>query len=386
MDTFSPQIYGNYPVLDSIMLHYLDIEGIIQRHQVNPAAFETPGSLYVLAQRFDLPASRSFPAFLDRYDAKYATVRSYFLPGVKPKVIMLKAAEAGNLQAFYLGIRRNPKYKNSGFLDPALKRAARGGHQVMIDLIKDLGGTSFKEELRGTAQGGYLEKLKRLIAQGKKLSQDGLFDVTNGAVKFGQLATVKYLITLQIPLPSYWNYLSRSAGKSGNQGMVDYIISQGEINYTEVIIGAIIQGYPELAMRYMDKPGLDYLDIFSQAIRRNYLDLAKLAASYHRIDRATLNDIMSDVSGSQTFETIDYLISLGGTNYHGLVNRLAMYDQLELFKQYYLSPGVDYVRVFKSGLCYSSLEIVKFMLEQRLVPVNKKNMNKYLNMDELNPR
>jgi hypothetical protein len=39
MDVFSPQIYGNYPVLDSVLLHYLDIESIVERYQVNPAAF-----------------------------------------------------------------------------------------------------------------------------------------------------------------------------------------------------------------------------------------------------------------------------------------------------------------------------------------------------------
>jgi hypothetical protein len=385
MDTFSPQIYGNYLGLDAVMLHYLDIEEIVQRHQVNPAPFETQEALYFLAQRFDLPSSRTFPAFLDRYDAKYATVRSYLLPGIKPKVIILKAAEAGNLQAFYLGLRRNPKYKNPFFLNQALKRAARGDHQVMIDLIKDLGGTSFNEEVCGMAQGGHLEKLKRLIFQGPDLSSYLLFPLTRDAARYGHLATVKYLTTLWTPDPFAWKHFAGAAGKSGNQAMVDYIISQGGNNYTEVILGAITGGRLELAMRYMDKPGLDYLHIFSQAIRHNYLDLAKRAASYYRIDRATLNDIMSDVSESQTFETIDYLISLGGNNYRGLVNRLAKNGQLELFKRYYLSPDVDYARVFNKGLVYSSVEIVKFMLEQRLVPVTEKKLNKYLKMDELNP-
>jgi hypothetical protein len=384
MDTFSPQIYGNYLGLDAVLLHYLDIEEIVARHQVNPAPFETREALYFLAQRFDLPPSLTFSAFLDRYDAKYATVRSYCLPGVKPKVIMLKAAEAGNLQAFYLGIRRNPKYKNSGFLNRALRGAARGGHQVMIDLIKDLGGTSFEVELGGTAEGGHLENLQRLIAQGPELSPDVLSELTRDAIKSGQLATVKYLITLWTPDSEEWKHFARAAGKSGNQGMVDYVISQGGDNYMDVILFAISGGHHELAMRYMDKPGLDYLDIFSQAIDYNYLDLAKLVEGYRRIDRDTLNDLMSG-SERQTFETTDYLISLGGTNYHGLVFKLAIHDLIELFKRYYLRPGVDYVQVFNMGLRNSSTEVVKFMLEQRLVPVTEERLNKYLNMDELNP-
>jgi hypothetical protein len=382
-EAFSPQIYSNYPVLDSILIYYLDIESIVQRYQLNPEAFETRDSLYVLAQRFDLPPSRTFPAFLARYDAKYATVRSYLLPGADPRAIILKAAEAGNLQAFYLGLRRNPEDKTPAFLDRALQRAARGGHQVMIDLIKDLGGTSFKREVRGTAEGGHLEKLKRLIARGKKLSQDGLFDVTNGAVKFGQLVTVKYLTTLQIPAPID---LSRSAGKSGNQGMVDYIISQGGANYTQLILGAILSNHLELVMQYMWKPGLNYRAIFIYAIRFNYLDLAKLVARDHKIDQAELNDLMSGITERTTYETIEYLISLGGDNYHGLISQLAINDYIELFKRYYLGPGVDYVQVFETGLRNSSVKVVKFMVDKHLVPVTVDALNSYLILVRLDPK
>jgi hypothetical protein len=338
-ETFNPQIYSNYPVLDSVLIHYLDIESVIQRHQVNPAAFETQGSLNLLAQRYDLPPSRTFSAFLARYDRKYATIRSYFLPNADPEAIILKAAEAGNLQAFYLGLRRNPNYKTPTLLDQALKLAARGGHQVMIDLIKDLGGTSFTPELRGTAEGGHLEKLKRLISEGPNLSQYMLFEVTNDSVKFGQLAAVKYLITLWVPDPDQWKHFARSAGEIGNQGMIDYIISQGRDNYTEVILGAILGGRLDLVMRYMGKPGLNYLNIFSQAIRFNYLDLAKLVARDHRIDQAVLNELMKSVKKGTAYETIDYLISLGGNNYRGLISQLARNDQIELFKRYYLGPG-----------------------------------------------
>jgi hypothetical protein len=328
MDTFSPQIYGNYTVLDSFLLHYLDIESVVQRHEVNPAAFETREALYFLAQRFDLPTSQSYQAFLDSYDTKHATVRSYFLPGANPKDIMLKAAEAGNLKAFYLGLRRNPKYKNPTFLNIALRRAARGGHQAMIDLIKDLGGTSFKEEVHGTAEGGHLEKLKLLIAQEPELSPEVLFQLTRDATSYGHLATVKYLITIWTPDRYEWKHFASAAGRSGNQRMVDYIIGQGGNAYTQVILGAISRGHLELAILYMDKPGLDYRAIFIQAIYRNYLDLAKLVASYHRIERDTLNDLILGFSGRQSYETIDYLISLGGNNYQGLISHMALYDYI----------------------------------------------------------
>jgi hypothetical protein len=333
-DAFNPQIYGNYPVLDSVLIYYLDIESLIQRHQVNPAAFETRGSLNLLAQRFDLPPSLSFSAFLTGYDAKYPTVRSYLLPGANPKAIMLKAAEAGNLQAFYLGLRRNPKYKETDFLNQALGLAARGDHPVMIDLIKDLGGTSFEYEVGGTAEGGHLEKLKRLISQGSDLSPYMLSQLTRDATRYGQLATFKYLITLWMPDLHDWYDLMYLAGESGSRGLVDYVISHYGDNYTHVILGAIYGGRLELAIQYMEKPGLDYPAIFSQAIDYNYLDLAKLVARDHRIDRDVLNDLMEYDESTATYQIIDYLISLGGDNYDGLVDRLASHDQIELFQRY----------------------------------------------------
>jgi hypothetical protein len=381
-DAFSPKIYGKYPILDSIMIYYLDIESLIQRHQVNPAAFETRGSLNLLAQRFDLPPSLSFSDFLNSYDAKYATVRSYFLPGAKPQRIMLKAAEAGELQAFYLGLRRNPKYKETDFLNQALNRAARGGHQVMIDLIKDLGGTSFKDELRGTAEGGHLENLKLLIAEAPRLVNHVLIQVTNSAIKYGHLSTVKYLDSLHNSNP---NDLINQAGKSGNQSIIDYVISQGGDNYTDLILGAIVGGHLEIVMRYMDKPGLRYRNIFGQAIRFNCLDLAKLVASHIRIDQDNINDLMGNLKHGMTYETIDYLISLGGNNYSDLIDQLADSDQIELFKRYYLISNFNYSKVFDTSLDYSSVKIVKFMLEQRLVPVTVDQLNRYLRMVGLYP-
>jgi hypothetical protein len=174
-------------------------------------------------------------------------------------------------------------------------------------------------------------------------------------------------------------------GESGDQAMIDYVISQWGINYTELIRGGIIGDHPELVMRYMDKPGLDYISIFISSIGYNYLDLAKLVARDHRIDQRVLNGLMENVKQCTAYETIDYLISLGGNNYQGLVSKLTINDQIELFKRYYLSPGVKYVGVFNRGLENSSVEVVKFMLEQQLVPLTTDALNNYIDWTEFNP-
>jgi hypothetical protein len=48
-----------------------------------------------------------------------------------------------------------------------------------------------------------------------------------------------------------------------------------------------------------------------------------------------------------------------------------------------LSPGLDYDEVFYAGLKNSSLKVVKFMLEQQLVPRTEEKLNKYLRMIRL---
>jgi hypothetical protein len=364
-ETFSPQIYANYPVLDSVLIYYLDIESIVQRHDVNPEVFETQGSLNLLAHRFDLPSSTTFQDFLDRYDAKYATVRSYFLPGANPKAIMFKAAEAGNLQAFYLGLRRNPKYKNPKVLKEALQWAARGDHQVMIDLIKDLGGTSSTREAAGAAEGGHLKKLKRLITHGKYLSPEVLFDITMEAIRFGQVDTVKYLVS-RFSFDrdeDVWSYLFSAAGESGDEGLIECVISRYGDNYAEVIQGAIYGGHLELVMHYMEK----------------------LVARDHGIDQAVVNNLMAHVRKSTSYDIIEYLISLGGDNYNGLVKKLAENDQIELFQRYYLSPGVNYDKVFNTSLKNSSVKVVNFMLEEQLVPVTEEWLNRYVKVVGFNP-
>jgi hypothetical protein len=210
-----------------------------------------------------------------------------------------------------------------------------------------------------------------------------LSQVTITAIRYKHLAMVKYLNDLWMPGPYEWKSLAFSAGVSCDQGIVDYVISQGGNNYTELIRGSIAGHRLDFVMRYMDKPGLDYNSIFGQAIHSGYLELAKLVAGDRRIDRSVLDDLMKRVTKRATRETIDYIISLGGNNYHDLVVRLAIYDQIELFKRYYTGPGVDYVEVLKEAMESSSFEVVKFMLEQQVVPTTEEELNSYLRLIRL---
>jgi hypothetical protein len=379
---FSPRVYAKYPELDQVLLHYLGIEELIDRHTVNPELFESQSSLNFLTQRFDLTPASTFRAFLLQYDRKYATVRSYFLPGAESEAILLKAAEAGNLEAFYTGIKLYPKYRNPKFLNHALNSAALGGHQVMIDLVKDLGGHDVMSELIGTVEGGHLAKLKTLL-EITSLDTSRLYLLAISATYSGQLTTLKYLTSLQtIELKDY-NYLLFEAGSNGNPVVIDYLISLGADDYSQLIESLIQNNYVDLALKYLDKPGLDYSNIFFSAFMINNLTLARLLATGRTINPNILDGLIAHIPKHVTSEGIDYLISLGAVNYSGLIDAILHHNRLDLFKQYYKCPGIDYMHVFNSALGEGRTKFLKFMLKHRLIKLTPTDLNKYLAIVEL---
>jgi hypothetical protein len=368
---FSPRVYAIDPVVDQILLEHLGIEELIARHKVNPELYESQSSLNSLSRRFNLARATTFRAFLRNYDQQYATVRSYFLPGAKPKEILLQAAEAGNLQAFYTGLKLYPEYKVPAFLNQSLQLAARGDHQVMIDLIKDLGATDLIRELTGTVEGGHLARLKRL----DKPNRQEIYKLSMIAAGHGYLATLKYLVSLDEIDQDHLDALIYNAGQSGNQGVVDYLVSLGGDNYTKLITGALSRGHFDLAVKYLDQPDLNYIPIFNAAVTAHNLDLAKLIAKGRNISPRLLNAMLGF---PRTEEEIEYLISLGANNYFTLLLELVRQDNLDLFIKYYKRGRGNYVELFLSGILRSSIKIVKFMIQHRLVPVETQDLNGYL--------
>jgi hypothetical protein len=385
LEKFSPSVYSRYPVLDQILLDYLGMEEIVQRWKLEPDVFETRQFLASIANRFHLPQATSFKSLLRAYDTEYPTTRSYFIPGLYPDQIMFRAAEAGNLQAFYDGLKLYPKYKVPRFLNSALKHAARGGHQVMIDLVKDLGATNLDQEVIGTIEGGHLVKLKAMF-KGLTLNKPKLIGYSASAIRKGQLEVLKYLTGLWVPSLEEWNNLLYRAGHSGHIPVTDYLISQGANDYTELVMGGIIGGNPNLVMEYLDRPGIDYNAVFKTALSVNNLVLAKRVAQGRNLGRDFYNVLLNELPESTTFDTIDLLISLDGDDYTGLL--LALIENhpndLEGFKRYYRGPGIDYEAIFSYALIKVSLVIANYMIKKRLVKSDPEGLNSYLKYTRLN--
>lgn len=117
----------------------------------------------ILADKFELPRANTFQKILESYDRRYGTVRSYNYEDIDPDSIILDAAEQGNIEAFYKGLRLYPEYRDKRFYDEALFYAAKGNNLVIIDLLKELGANSFENMLKGAIIGGHLDLVRSTV-------------------------------------------------------------------------------------------------------------------------------------------------------------------------------------------------------------------------------
>jgi hypothetical protein len=348
------------------------MEEILTLQSYDPEVFETREVLNLLAYRFGLSQTKTFRHLLYAYDMKYPTIRSYFLPGALPEEIILKAAEAGNLNAFYEGLKLYPRYREPKFLVRCLWSAARGGDEVMIDLIKDLGGSSKKFELIGAAEGGHLEKLKRLV--GDYPDPYVIGPALAVAVGNGKLEVVKYLFDLIKPNLEELNRLLRMASQAEYDDLVDYLISRGANDYTGIVLDAINQNRRDTVNKYLEMPGVNYGRVLELVLGYHDLKRAKEIMRGRTVGLTVLNKIMGQVNKFSRPDEIDYLIALGSNNYKGLMSSLISQDSLSLFKAY--QTKVSYPEAFRIALDHASVSILNYLVTENLVPVA--SLNQYL--------
>jgi hypothetical protein len=204
-DKLNLKVYAQYPILDQIMLNYLDMDGILELYAQNHETFETQGALNVLTQRFNLPGPfRIFRSLLAAYDRHYPTVRSYHRINKKlsygeqlkvVKRIILQAALEGNIQAVINGFKLYPGLIRERFLNDVLKQAAIGGHEVIIDLLLELGATNENNEIVvGALDGGHIDLITGAKYQGlnKPINPEDYLTSDYKYSLFQHLSSVKY--------------------------------------------------------------------------------------------------------------------------------------------------------------------------------------------------
>jgi hypothetical protein len=322
-DKLSTRVYAQYPGLDRVMLNYLDMDGILELYAQNHETFETREALGALAQRFNLPGPfRTFRGLLKQYDKQYATVRSYnrinrslsYENQVNEATyIVYQAALEGNIQAVINGFKLYPDVLEKFILNHVLGQAAEGGHEVIIDLLLDLGATQEHNEIfTGALAGGHIN----LITGGKynleKPIPRKLYSrLVSSAVINEQLGSLKYLVSLPEYLASIPNTLMGKAGNLGNSSTVDYLISQGANDYPGLVLGAMQGEHFELVLNYLDQVvgsmETETKYFTSLVIQAGRLDIFKVMVQRKLVSQDSLNRAYRSALKTTNSELIEYL-------------------------------------------------------------------------------
>ena len=237
--------------LNQIMLHYLDIEEILKLYRQDHEQFETRQALNTLAQRFELPAATDFKQLLRNYDMQYVTVRSYLYDNRDSEDIMLDAASEGNIQALYNLLKLYPKLRKKTVYNEALGRAAKGGHEVIIELLLKLGARDkHKNVFTSAVTGGQLALVQKELDKGikRKYIYDAVHVAAKKRYKNVVAALLDYRLTYRI-----LDRVMEGAGYSGDISMIDYVISRGGNNYKKIIDAAVEYQHLNVIRHYWHK-------------------------------------------------------------------------------------------------------------------------------------
>jgi hypothetical protein len=314
--------YVEYPkvqTLDQIMINYLDMEEILKLYNQDHKPFETRLTLDTLSNRFNLPRAKTFKELLESYDTKYATVRSYHYKGRTPEEILLQAAEEGDIQAFYNGLKLYSGLRNKDIYNKAVKRAALGGHIAIINLLLDLGADNYNDILDYASQGGHLDIVMMVIKDlyYGKLKYVDPDDAIRLAAEGSHINVLDYLINHPAWNPKYFPHPSdlanlgmEGAGFSGDEEVIDYLISKGADHFTDLLSGAVEGNHLDLVKKYHDMASVgshQYFHIFHKSAKRGRLDIVKFFVEKGAINRKTLNSALLYATKNNQDEVVKYL-------------------------------------------------------------------------------
>ena len=159
-----------------------------------------------------------------------------------------------------------------------------------------------------------------------------------------------------------------NAARGGHRAIIDLLLELGAES-SRILIGAVKGGQLALVKEEVAKAG-----------KIKAAKLANLAAFNDRMEvlvyilsidasKDVLNKALEGAGGNGNIAMIEYLITKGADDYLMLVEAAAEQDQLEVFKKYYHKVNrANFAELFKVAAEERSLDIVKYLFEQRGVP------------------
>ena len=206
--------------------------------------------------------------------------------------ILLQAAYEGNIQALYNQLKLYPELRKKYVYTEALGRAAKGGHEAIMDLLLELGAKDkYRTVFRNAVEGGQLALVQKELAKGvdsKTIEQ---------AICYGSFGQHKDVLAALLDYSTSDETLAaamKGAGKVGNDNIISYVISRGGNDYPALIESAAMHGHFDVVRQYWDKLSDNHTrlnkQVFSYAIKNLNLTVAKFLVKSRLISKASLDD------------------------------------------------------------------------------------------------
>jgi hypothetical protein len=272
------------------MLNYLGIEEILELYNQYHTSFENRTSLNTLSIRFGLPTVNNFKELLKLYDIKYATIRSYHYKNRTPKKILLQAAEEGNIQALYNGLKMFYKLRTVHIYNLALTKAITAGHNSIVDLLLDLGANNYECIYISASKTGNLNLVKTYLKYDNqfKLGESYQLAIKN-ASQFGHIDILEYLFNLNL-------------------------ILKGADDYNSLLRGAADANNLDIIKKYLPKANKNtysYFWILDNSIKNEHIEVIKLLVNEENFNKDILINALKDAYFYKSSKTIDYLENKG---------------------------------------------------------------------------
>ena len=368
-------------VIVKTVINHLNVDELIELYSKSlliPFILNKPEVLSLLTIKYGLYQIETFREFIDAYDEKYVTLRC--LKKYSHEECLIRASGVGNLEtitglskmfnvfsmsATYIAAETAAE---NGKLDAVqllldtfnishynrctlANSAAKNGHiNIAFLLVPNAPPRTLKNWASYLAIGGDTNKVLAYIKDDKELIESA----AEGAAEGGHIELTQLLITKRADHKKLLEF----AVRSGNDELVDYILSLGDCNYSSVLIAAIKSNNQKLIDRFMHLHE-DPDDILSAAVQSGNIDIVTKYLQPVSEDQDYIHESIGMAAEKGHCNVVDILAPYVERGYETALHGAADAGLLEDVK-YYVSRGakelnevLEAAKEHKDGLLFN---------------------------------
>ena len=394
--------HGEITTVLSGLICYFDVEVLLRLYPYCWEFFEQQSTLSVLSKSFKLDLDcKTFEKFLEEYDQKYATVRSYDYILIttdydrrrSEEKIFLQAAEEGNILAVLEELKRGcDNYKD------AMIYAGLGGNIKIVQMMmnryeKSIGEYAFDttsmfppEEIRVhpnyiysnqypcydltmffAADKGHIEIVKLMIEKGASDFEEGLYVASrNGHIDIAKLMIEKGAAN--------YNFAMISASYEGQFEIVELMIEKGANDYNEALVGAAscerrgetekgamiasCEAYVKIVKLMLEKGANNYDEALEAAANGGCIEIAELII---KRGVTNINCAVENAADTGNIEMVEFLIMNGANAYDSIMDIAINNGDLKLVQYILENTPINFDFAMKAAINTSNEEIISMI-------------------------